>query len=122
MAMHSLSMNVWPGLTAHRLSCHSSPVEVEHNLWSCVEMSKQIKGYRPRFVHPGGVSLWKPASARQNDQLLRHNKRISPLEMTVPFQGFSEASVPGYEHQVFRSQASSAWHCLKIRNLYGMLS
>lgn len=60
----SIAMNIWPGLTAHRLSCHSYPVEVEDNLWSCVEMSKQVKGYLPRFVHPGGVFLWKPASVR----------------------------------------------------------
>lgn len=118
----SISTNILPELAAHWLSCHSYPVEVEDNVWSCVEMSKQIKGYPLCFVHPGGVFLWEPASVRRKHQLLRHNKCISALEMGLPFRDFSEASVPGYEHRAFRSQAISAWHCLKIRNLCSMLS
>lgn len=55
-------------------------------------------------------------------QLLKHSKFILALERGLPFRGFSETCVPGCEHQVFRSQAISASHCLKIRNLCGMLS
>lgn len=114
-------MNIWPGLAAHWLSCHSYPVRLEGNLWSCVEMSKQIKDYPLHFIHPGDLFFWEPSCARWKDLLLR-NKCIWALEMGLHFWGFSKASVPGYEHQVFRLQTISTWHHLKIRHLWDILS
>lgn len=65
-------------------------------------MSKEIKDCPPHFIHPGGVFVWEPASLRQKKQLFRQNQCTSALEMSHSFQGFSKASVPGFERQEFR--------------------